>query len=174
MGAHFDAKAFMARDNTMNRIHAALNHAVRSQAENPLLHMARVLRSERRVQLAAESRARERAEAEAAAQRSGDGEAAGESERDALHPVVPQTVQELEAVLREASIDLSQWGTGNAKAVSHLLGEIRAHESVLCRPPGGGGARAAVRRVVHTVVVEFRFRGRLANPSPNPNPNPKS
>ena len=102
MGAHFDAKAFMARDNTMNRIHAALNHAVRSQAENPLLHMARVLRSERRVQLAAESRARERAEAEAAAQRSGDGEAAGESERDALHPVVPQTVQELEAVLREA------------------------------------------------------------------------
>ena len=66
-------------------------------------------------------------------------------------------MQELKAILREAAIDMSLWGTANAKAVSHLLGEIRAHESVLRKLGNGGG----VRRVVHTVVVEFYFRGRL-------------
>ena len=163
----------MAHDATLELINEALNHAVRSRAENPLLHMARVLRSGRQAQLAVESRARAKQEAEAAAQGIGEGDEAGGSSQGAtLVTVVPLTVEELEKILRAAGIDITQWGTGNAKATSHLLGEIRAHESVLCRPPGGGGARAAVRRVVHTVVVEFRFRGRLANPSPNPNPSP--
>ena len=157
-----DAAPYVVDELTLERINEALNHAVRSRAENPLLHMARVLRSGRQAQLAVESRARAKQEAEAAAQGSGDGEEAGASAQGAaLVTVVPLTVEELERILRAAGIDISQWGTGNAKATSHLLGEIRAHESVLCRPPGGGGARAAVRRVVHTVVVEFRFRGRL-------------
>ena len=160
--ATVDANSYVVDDNTLERIHAALNHAVRSQADNPLLHMARVLRSERQVQLAVESRARAQHEAETAVQSGGDGEEAGTSAQGALCPVVPQTVEELEAVLRGAGIDIAQWGTGNAKATSHLLGEIRAHESVLCRPPGGGaGAAAAVRRVVHTVVVDLCYRGRV-------------
>ena len=160
--AAHDAAPYVIEDDTLERVHEALNHAVRSRAENPLLHMARVLRSGRQAQLAVESRARAKQEAEAAAQGSGDGEEAGASAQGAaLVTVVPLTVEELEGVLRAAGIDIAQWGTGNAKATSHLLGEIRAHESVLCRPPGGGGAREAVRRVVHTVVVEFRFRGRV-------------
>ena len=133
--------------HTVERIHAALNHAVRNRADNPLLHMSRVLRSERHAELAA-NRERTRLEAEA-----GEPEEAGPSDQT----LRPQSVQELKAILREAAIDMSLWGTENAKAVSHLLGEIRAHESVLRKLGGGGG----VRRVVHTVVVEFYFRGRL-------------
>ena len=66
----------MAHDATLQLINEALNHAVRSRAENPLLHMARVLRSGRQAQLAVESRARAKQEAEAAAQGIGDGDEA--------------------------------------------------------------------------------------------------
>ena len=131
----------------LERIHAALNHAVRNRVENPLLHMSRVLRSKRHAELAA-NRERTQLETEAT-----EREEAGPSD----HTLRPQSVQELKAILREAVIDMSLWGTANAKAVSHLLGEIHAHESVLRKLGGGGG----VRRVVHTIVVEFYFRGRV-------------
>ena len=75
--AAHDAAPYVIEDDTLERVHEALNHAVRSRAENPLLHMARVLRSGRQAQLAVESRARAKQEAEAAAQGSGDGEEAG-------------------------------------------------------------------------------------------------
>ena len=112
----------MAHDATLELINEALNHAVRSRAENPLLHMARVLRSGRQAQLAVESRARAKQEAEVAAQGIGEGDEAGGSSQGAtLVTVVPLTVEELEKILRTAGIDISQWGTANAKATSHLL-----------------------------------------------------
>ena len=41
---------FLDGRKTLERVHAALNHAVRRKAENPLLHMARLLRSERQAE----------------------------------------------------------------------------------------------------------------------------
>ena len=63
------------------------------------------------------------------------------------------TIGELKAILREAAIDMSLWGTANAKAVSHLLGEIRAHESVLRKLSNGGGVRRGEVELVGMVRV---------------------
>jgi len=41
--ATHDAAPYVVDDGTLERIHDALNHAVRSRAANPLLHMAKVL-----------------------------------------------------------------------------------------------------------------------------------
>ena len=88
--------------------------------------------------------------------------ASGEGRLELL--AAPSEASQLRALLSEGGVDTSEWGSSHgmpqlsaARSVCHLLAELKAGESSLCRAEDGGG----LRRIVSFCEVELRLRGRV-------------
>ena len=159
-----EMRAYMAEHNVLPLIHQSLNTAVRAQATNPLLHMARTLRSRATSRRAAASR-KEQLPRTAAAEptEAYDTAVANQqplttSDGSRLNRICDvHTEEQLREVLASNGVDLSSWGVAGAHSVTQLLAELRKGESVLCRLEKGG----TLRLVIKYVEVALRHRGRL-------------
>ena len=171
---------YLSRHEVLQRVNSSITDAVRSQAANPLLHMAALLR-----------RPQPRATTPAASSQAPTATPAASSQAptatsqppiavapmaSSLLPMLPPSisapafsasasiggllrpgsVDELARLLRDDGLDLSLWGTAGAKGVRHLLAEINATECSLRQPADGGLVRELSR-----VDVELILRGRV-------------
>ena len=161
-----EMRAYMAEHNVLPLIHQSLNTAVRAQATNPLLHMARTLRSRATSRRAAASRKEQlprTADAAAEPTEAYDTAVASQqplttSDGSRLNRISDvHTEEQLREVLASNGVDLSSWGVAGAHSVTQLLAELRKGESVLCRLEKGG----TLRLVIKYVEVALRHRGRL-------------
>ena len=152
------ARKYLERHDILNVLHGALNHAVLTRADQPLVHIAKLLRNH------TYSRGR-------AAAAPGDADAATTATAVATTttappadpeapptpmPITTPTAERLQSVLRAAGVDLSLWGTTSALTIRHLWAQLGAREALLLREPGG-----ALRLELRSVEVELHFRGRV-------------
>ena len=151
-----DIRAFVTEHRLLQRIHASLNRAVRAQADHPLIFMARELRAQRGTEDECEL-IPPLADVALDSTRELGSFQIDRLSRQMEPPSLDITSEKhLEAVLREAKVDLSVWDRASAKALGHLWAEVRACTSLLRR-----SAEGELRRVLQYVEVEVQYKGRI-------------
>ena len=153
------ARKYLERHDILNVLHGALNHAVLTRADQPLVHIAKLLRNHtysRGRAAAAPADADAATTATAIATTTAAPPADPEAPPTAPMPITTPTAERLQSVLRAAGVDLSLWGTTSALTIRHLWAQLGAREALLLREPGG-----ALRLELRSVEVELHFRGRV-------------
>ena len=152
------ARKYLERHDILNVLHGALNHAVLTRADQPLVHIAKLLRNHTysRGRAAADDDDADAATTATAIATTTAAPAADPEAPPTPMPITTPTAERLQSVLRAAGVDLSLWGTTSALTIRHLWAQLGAREALLLREPGG-----ALRLELRSVEVELHFRGRV-------------
>ena len=147
-----DVQRFLTEHRVLQSIHAAITDAVRVRAENPLLHMAKLLREAHAKSLPSAPK-----DELVAAEAVTDDFLALPAEVDGpLQVVDVRSERQLEELLLEAGLDLGAWGDARAERLAGMWQELHERAAVLCRTQDG-----VLRRAHGYLTVELHHRGRV-------------